>query len=224
MKAAGSKSKRWLDQEVIGKILTRAIEKMFAFINADLSTADENSFLSTVRNYASFICAYEFKYRFLRFDERYALYAGDLLLTASPKDLPARKKAFSEIQAHLRSKIQAIIDIAEGRSQNYEIARMVGVRIITADPVTDRFWSEFSFKETGREFNIEHEKKLCDLIFSDIVEDFRLVPSRFKQCTRCTNYFYQVSSSKRTFCSSRCSGADRQERFSEKKKKRLRRV
>ena len=103
------------------------------------------------------------------------------------------------------------------------LIQMQGSRKISIAPEADTFsvgfWPD-DLKE-GDQLDLEEEKLYGDLIFSDLIQDLDLKPSRFGICSRsrCNNFFYQYTGKKKEYCSVKCGTAERQSAFQKKEKK-----
>ena len=52
----------------------------------------------------------------------------------------------------------------------------------------------------------------------EIIRDLDFSPRRFGQCPRCDGFFYSPTAKERIYCSTRCGGAARQEKFREERR------
>lgn len=199
--------------EKIGK---SSPENFFEFVNEDIEPLSESKFIGLLHTYTRFVCQYESKYPFLQFREKYDEYTDGLLPVTSRETLLDRKEFFLALQSHLRSKLQAIIDAAESDAlqEPGPFINMAGTREVLVDHTDDSFSERFSPDglKSGHGLDLDNEKILADLIFSEIILDGNLKPSRFRRCRRCKSFFYQYTEKEKTYCSIRCGNADRQAR------------
>jgi ribosomal protein S27AE len=70
--------------------------------------------------------------------------------------------------------------------------------------------------KSGNEINAL--KKIMDLWLVEIIRDLDFSPRRFGQCPRCGGFFYSPTAKERVYCSTRCGGAARQEKFREERR------
>ena len=200
-----------------------SLDNLFEFVNEDIEPLPESNFMGLLHTYTKFVCQYESKYPFLQFREKHDEYTHELLPPKSPETLLERKEFFSELQAHLRSKLQAIIDTVESKTTNSTepLMEMKGTRQVFVDPTGDSFSEGFSPDglKSGHGLDLGNEKALADLVFSDIVRDTTVQPSRFGTCPRCKRFFYQTTAKERIYCSAKCASAARQADYLERKKK-----
>jgi len=139
------------------------------------------------------------------------------------RDLPSgnmqeRKDYFKELQSHLRSRLQAIMD-ASRQLWETGVWEMEGSHKIAVNPLANRFVEEFLFKGSETKNSLEGQKRIIDWSFLLLIKDLDLVPRRFLMCEKCSILFYQATAKKRTYCSERCASAVRYARFEEKKRK-----
>jgi len=97
-----------------------------------------------------------------------------------------------------------------------------GKRTVTIDTNSDRFVDEFIPKiiQPADKIDLREEKTIAETVFADMLRDYELKPKRFGFCAKegCGNLLYQFDM-RQKYCSDRCSGADRQEKFQVKLKK-----
>jgi hypothetical protein len=190
------------------------LENFFNFVNADVESLTENDFIVPILSYSRFLTHNKIKHDFLNFREKYDSYTDDLLEVSSPDVLSERKEFFVELQLHIKSRLQTIIDAIDPETPEVTapLVMMQGRRRVSIDPNTEEFIDNFrpeGFKsEDGLDLN--DEKALADLVFFDFVFDYNLKPNRFGKCLKCGNFFYQTTAKKKEYCSKRCSSAARQ--------------
>lgn len=133
------------------------------------------------------------------------------------QDLSLKKKDLVELQDHFKGKLEEIMWAAE-TGQQATIFEVTGTTVFTAHPSKDRFLVEL--KEINKDATpLEKEKIRLDFRLVDLVRVLGLKPRRFKKCQKCKHIFYQPSLKEKVYCSPKCSGANRQLKFQEKKKK-----
>ena len=195
------------------------LEGMFDFLNAPIGPMKELEFLRLLYEYAHFMCPKEAGYesQFLDFSEKHEQITRGLGPRTSPEALQKRKKLFIEIQNHIRSRIQVVMGTVELREMR-SLWKIRGYRELIVYPHTDSFQDLVrADKRPKKRLSLESEKREFDIWFADIVSDLDLKPSRFKKCTRCSNFFYQPTARKRKYCSTKCAAAVRQARYLERK-------
>ncbi len=207
------------------KVAEPSVEYFLEFVNKDIPSLAESDFMALIHTYTRFLCQYEAKYPFIRFREKHELYAGDILERRSPEAWLERKPFFVDLQAHLASKLQAIIKAgASDYSETLEaLIEIRGTRKVSLDTVTDSFVQALYPEgvQRGPKLDLDREKLLADLVFSDMVIELQLKPSRFRKCLRprCGKFFYQPTGVKKKYCDKACSNAERQYRHSKKQEK-----
>ncbi|MGA2956686.1 MAG: hypothetical protein ABSF48_13320 [Thermodesulfobacteriota bacterium] len=127
----------------------------------------------------------------------------------------SREKIFSELQAHLRVKVEDILKSAE-REDKKVLLEIPGVRrILISTP--NRFDEEFRVEIPSGD-PIEESKIKLVIAFFDLIRDLDLKPNRFKTCSRCGKFYYQPTARDKGFCSSYCGSAVRFKRYMDKMK------
>ncbi len=199
------------------KIEKQVLDNFFTFVNADIESLAESDFIGLILPYARFLSYNKLKHDFFNFREKYNSYTDDLLEISSPEVLPARKGFFLELQLHIKSKLQGIIDALDPETPEVTdaLVEMQGIRKVYIDPATDTFIDGFLPEglksDVGLDLN--EEKALVDLIFFDFVFDYKLKPNRFGKCLRCGNFFYQTTAKTKEYCTNKCSSAARQAKY-----------
>jgi hypothetical protein len=148
---------------------------------------------------------------FLDFMETQKRLAGELLCNPAPEIIKERKEFLGQLQAHLRSRLDAIMKAAAlGRRK--KLFESVGVRSLVVDLEPDRFLEEFVERESEGD-SLEIEKAAIDNRLVELIRDLDLKPGHFKKCRRCQKYFYQFTARGKSFCSLRCAGTARQTEY-----------
>lgn len=190
------------------------LETFFDFVNADIKSLTEKDFIGLILSYSRFLTHNKVRHDFLNFREKYDCYMDKLLEMSLPETLAERKEFFVELQSHIRSKLQTIIDAIDSDTLkiNVLLVEMKGMRKVYIDPnreeLIDGFWPQ-GFKLENR-LDLNEEKALADLVFFDFFQDYKLKPKRFGKCLKCKNIFYRMTEKQKKYCSKRCSSAARQ--------------
>jgi len=213
------------------KTRQQSLETFFQFVNFQLpkdeeelrSPTKQSEFMGLIHLYTTFLCQHESKYPFLKFGDKLEDYAGDLLKQPSAQAFLDKRDFFAELQSHLRSKLQTIIEMAESNvsAHGKPFIEMKGTLKLSVDLEADSFVEAFRpdrIKSKGG-LNLATEKALADLVFLDMVRDAGLKPSRFGACERCGNFFYRGRTMRQRYCSVRCGNAVRQLDWREKVEK-----
>lgn len=142
-------------------------------------------------------------------------------LSSSPERFKEVKNFMLNLQAHLRSRFDAIMG-ANTASQKIVTSLFEAkvVRRILIDPMSDLFEEEFVALESHGD-PLDKEKRYIDARLARLIFGLSLKPGGFKRCLRCEKYFVQFSLREREFCSTRCAGAARQARWVEDQKEKL---
>ncbi|WP_155301812.1 hypothetical protein [Desulfosarcina widdelii] len=122
------------------------------------------------------------------------------------------------LQEHLRLRLDVII---ENKQMLWEMPlwQISGSLTFTLDPLDRRFQERFQLRKVKRGNEINALKKVMDLWLVEIIRDLDFSPRRFGQCPRCDGFFYSPTAKERVYCSTRCGGATRQEKFREERRR-----
>lgn len=213
------------------KIDKKTLDDFIEFVNADIQPMDKADFVRLLIKYTDFLVQYEANYPFLNLREKNRRYIERVTHDESRESLEQTKNFTIQLQTHIRSRFQAIIDSVESKSEDKagkkgSLIEMKGSRKVLIDPNNDRFLHGFwpdKLRSDGK-LDIEEEKDLADLIFSDYIQNNELLPSRFGKCAweKCMGFYYQRTAKERKYCSTRCANAANQAKFLAKQKKKKR--
>lgn len=196
------------------KTKKQILETFFDFVNADIKSLTEKDFIGLILSYSRFLTHNKVRHDFLTFREKYDCYMDKLLEMSLPETLAERKEFFVELQSHIRSKLQTIIDSVDSDTPKVKVllVEMKGKRNVYVDPIRDELIDGFFPQEFKSEngLDLNEEKVLADLVFFDFLQDYKLKPKRFGKCLRCKNIFYRTTEKERKYCTKRCSSAARQ--------------
>jgi hypothetical protein len=121
------------------------------------------------------------------------------------------------LQQRLRDRLGSIIEnklmLAE-----MPLWRISGSVSFALDPIKNRFHERFQLRKVKRGNEINALKKIMDIWLIEIIRDLDFSPRRFGQCPRCGGFFYSPTAKERIYCSTRCGGAARQEKFREERR------
>lgn len=197
------------------------LENLFEFVNKEIKPLPESAFIGLLYTYTSFVCQYESKYPLLKFKKKNEEYTDGLLQVTSREKLSERKDFFIELQSHLRSRLQKIINTTKSKTAEEPrlFIEMKGTRKVFVDTNNDSFLDWFwpgGVKSNGS-LDLKKEMALADHIFAEVILDGNLTPSRFRKCEKCGNFFYQPTK-RSNYCSDRCASAARQAKYVKKVK------
>ena len=169
------------------------LDLLFDFVNADM-TPSENQFLQTC------ILDHLLQHPALHPDNRSWRPDGNLF------------NIMDALQRHLRSRLGAIIDnkLMLGEMALWQIGGSVK---FTLHPIENQFYEQFQIRKVKRGSEINALKKILNLWLIEIIRDLDFSPRRFGKCPRCGSFFYSSTLKERIYCSTRCGGAARQEKF-----------
>jgi len=124
---------------------------------------------------------------------------------------------FEALQQRLRSRLDSIVENKHmlAKMPLWEISGSVSFEL---NPIDNRFHERFQLRKVKRDNEINALKKIIDLWLIEIIRDLDFSPRRFGQCPRCDGFFYSPTAKERIYCSSRCGGAARQEKFREERR------
>jgi hypothetical protein len=206
------------------KIDAQALENFIEFVNADIQPMDKADFVRILIKYTEFLGQYDANYPYLSLRDKYKRYSDGIMEAVSYEVLNQRKDFFIQLQSHIRSRLQTIINSVEsGTAGEVNILiEMKGSRRVLIDPNKDKllfgFWPD-TVRSDGQ-LDIEEEKDLADLIFLDYIQTNEFMPSRFGKCgwEKCKGFYYQRTAKERIYCSTRCANASNQAKFLAKQK------
>jgi len=206
------------------KMDKKTLDDFMEFVNADIQPMDKADFVRILIKYINFLGQYDDNYPFLNLMGKNSRYTEGIMEAESRESLTQRKDFLIQLQTHIRSRLQSIINSVEsvtaGKADT--LINMKGSRRILIDPNKDRFLYGFwpDKVRSDDQLDIDAEKDLADLIFSDYIQNNELLPSRFGKCAweKCEGFYYQRTAKKRIYCSTRCANAANQAKFQAKKK------
>jgi hypothetical protein len=122
------------------------------------------------------------------------------------------------VQLHLRERLD---QITEGGAVGAETPLWKSRVVITfsSETVKGRFVERLSLALAKRTRDLNKLKAIVDLRLIELVHGLELKPHRFRRCDRCHAVFYQPTERVKNFCSSRCAGTVRQARYTNRKRK-----
>ncbi|MBW2662906.1 MAG: hypothetical protein JRD93_13165 [Deltaproteobacteria bacterium] len=203
----------------------KTLEDFIEFVNADIQPMDKADFVRILIKYTEFLAQYEVNYPYLYLRDKYKIYIDGIMEAESREILNQRKDFFIQLQTHIRSRFQAIINAVESETadESDTLIEMKGSRRVLIDPNKDKFLYGFwpdKVRHDGQ-LDIKTEKNLADLIFLDYIQNNEFIPSRFGKCTwkKCEGFYYQRTAKKRIYCSTRCANASNQAKLLAKQKR-----
>ena len=121
------------------------------------------------------------------------------------------------LQQRLRSRLGSVIENKHMLAEMslWEISGSVAFKL---NPIKNRFQERFQIRKVKHGNEINGLKKIIDLWLVEIIRDLDFSPRRFGQCPRCGGFFYNPTAKERIYCSTRCGGAARQEKFREERR------
>jgi hypothetical protein len=199
------------------------LQSLLNFLNTQLDYQNEIDLMASAVEFARFAEAAEEKVGASSIRSLHQITAW--LLSRSPSDdFEAKRQLLVRVQEQLRSKVEKIISSTQDAEaiQNRPILEVNGTKEVFLDVVADRFIESFVATKLKDKPALGHENAelLADLAFIRLVQQLDLKPKSFGKCARtsCGNLFYQETRMPKKFCSNRCSGAERQEKFQTKKR------
>ena len=205
------------------------LELFFEFVNykfpEHLDSHDfitkPSEFVGLLHTYTTFLCQFGPRYRSLNMRRKHDQYAGDLLEKGSPEVYWERIQFFAKLQEHLRSKLKLITEgVSDDGDDHPVFSKRPGKRKVHIDFQNDRFVETFWPRgaDSDAELNLAQEKALAEVVFADMAREEALMPSRFKRCERCGNFFYQRTAQEKKYCSLTCSSYVQQKKYRSKPK------
>lgn len=191
------------------------LQNMLDFLNANIGTVGKDQLMDLIATYAGFMGAGKKGPPFSQFMRDLGYYLGGLGPNSTPEVLQERKQFFSQLQLHLRERVEETIK-AVNSDKPLHICNIE--RKIVVDPSLDRFVEEPLFEKMQSQDALGHETRKIDIAFADLLRDLDLRPSRFRICLKCRGVFYQPTLREKNYCSLRCAGAVRQARYEKRKR------
>ena len=164
------------------------MEALLTFVNGKIEAMSETDLMSLIHTYTEFMIRDESSTPFQDFMSKHYAYTGDLNQPNPPAEILQEKKHLLEnLQSHLRSRIQSIMDMDSSFSDGPMLLwEMKGTRKISLLPRDNRFVEEFSYESENLGGFLEKEKYVLDIILADLIRDLDLRPDRFKKCSSAT--------------------------------------
>ncbi len=185
------------------------LNTLFKLLNTDIGSMEGDSLRDLIHELAIFQTVEGVYPNLLEFTKHYERLAGKVGFESSQEAVLDRKKFLAELQAHVRSRVEQIISIADGQKRGVLLEILGTVDVVIEN---DRFWEEVK-RDVVVTDPLEEEKVRFDTRLVDLLQHLDLRPSRFRKCVRCGNYFYQESERERLYCSIKCSAAVRQGKY-----------
>lgn len=174
------------------------LNEFFDFLNQDIGSITFETITTAGLKYLRYLF-HEEGTELSAYKPKYELFS-DIALEGSGAELEKVKKHLQAIQKHLLKTIDDLVEKHQPLTQK-------GVRTVVVED--DCFIQRF---ESGAvpldRFDIKAEKAKAETVFLNMVLNENLIPSRFKHCKRCQNYFYQETPRERNYCSNNCSSSD----------------
>jgi len=129
-----------------------------------------------------------------------------------PKGNLSAAEVLIVLQKHLLARLNSII---RNKEMLWEMPlwRVRGTIRFTSAAHLSRFQERFQLQKEKPGKEIKAFKKILDLWLIEIIRGIDFSPQRFGQCPQCGNFFYSPTIKKRIYCSKRCGGAARQEKY-----------
>ena len=195
-----------------------SLQKPETFIYDEVGTP----FISLLYEYSKFLAGFEPQYPFIKSQEKYNVFMDGLIDRSSEVHLPRRIQFFREIQKHVLSQVEKIMDAgtADINKERAPLFSMPGNHVVYYNAASGTFKGRFrpviKKDNPSAQLDLGEEKQILDLILSDLMTDYGLRADRFLRCERCSNIFYQYTANEKIYCTTRCSNAVRQSKFVDK--------
>ena len=175
------------------------LDAVMAFAKCDLVTQASNHQGAKVKTFATFLLA-----------SGHAAQMGwiDRILNAGTL----------RVQKHLQERLDLITD---GGAVGNESPLWKSHVVITfsSETMRGRFVEKWSLDPMHHTNDLTGLLAIVDMRLLELVHDLELKPQRFRRCDRCHAVFYQPTERVKNFCSSRCAGTVRQARYTNRKRK-----
>jgi len=177
----------------------KQLDLLFEFASTDLNAAKSDHLKSQIYGFLESMMA----------GRRPAIHS--LKLSAEQNEL------IQKLQKHLRARLKKIIHGAKLLVE-MPLWTISGSLEFTVEAKINRFHERFQFRRIKAGNELKALKRTVDLALIEIIRDLDFKPTRFHQCPRCENFFYQPTEKKSTYCSIRCGNAVRLQEFRKKRR------
>jgi len=175
------------------------LDAVMAFAKCDLATQASDDQGAKIKTFAKFLLANDHAAQMGWIDR--ILNAGTL-----------------RVQKHLQERLDLITD---GGAVGNESPLWKSHVVITfsSETMRGRFVEKWSLDPMHHTNDLTGLLAIVDMRLLELVHDLELKPQRFRRCDRCHAVFYQPTERVKNFCSSRCAGTVRQARYTNRKRK-----
>ena len=174
---------------------------------------NELQFKVLLMNYTNFVTHKSQKHGLPGQTDKFRFYEKGLECRGSFEELAKKKDFFVEVQKHLQNRVGTLVKSLQKTDEVIIFSSLPGNYKIVLDPksnsVKGNFVAAERLQETKR-LDLDIEKDLADIAFSELLLDHDIFPDRFKRCPGCGTYFYQPTAREKTYCSNSCGHALRQ--------------
>jgi len=192
------------------------LEELIKLANSDPRPMKVEELLELSFNYAKLL--YDKALDIVLFDisELYLLCADGLTHESPPSLVDEKRQFFIQIQSHIRVRLENIFTTLKSGKVD-TLIEVDGPVKIDAQYYENNIFYNFILVEPRpfrtKELNLEHEKKKVDEKFINIINDLDVWLDHIKKCLQCGNFFFQRTAREKKYCSPRCAGKVRQERY-----------
>ena len=118
--------------------------------------------------------------------------------------LERSEENLEEIKTHLLSIQKHLLKTIEDLTQKKQVEPQKGKRTVSVE--NDKFVQRFETDIVPQDrLDVKTEKAKAESVFIDLILNEHMIPSHFKRCQKCGNYFYQETPRNKNFCSNSCS-------------------
>jgi hypothetical protein len=196
------------------------LDALLNFANSNPQGMIDEALMGLIYSYVSLRFEEKVGSKFLGFGDLFSRFTEGLIPVESRQVVEEKRRFFQELRDHLSARLETIIEASHsGQKQPvFAVEGSMGTEV-TADG--ERFIQLFRVlgdHPLGK-LDVELEKKKLDAVLSAAVEDLALKPNRFRKCLTCGRFFYQHTLREKRYCSPKCGGSFRKQKFMEGKRK-----
>lgn len=190
----------------------------FDLSNKNFKNMPEGELASFIFSYKDLLKAFEQEFSYEDLADRPNKMLSEI--SSGEKGAEKIKALFDELQKHLEKTLNSIVEGKQEGDDKGLVVSVLGRTEVKLDLTDDCFVSYFTPSEAPGTFDLSSEKALINILFMALLKRYSLKPSRFAHCHRstCDNFFYKYSE-KSLYCSSKCSNAETQATYRNKKRK-----
>jgi hypothetical protein len=191
------------------------LQSLLQFINSNPMAMLPHELAGLAYLYSSFMAENKIGSNFLDISEFHLKCTEGLTPKPAPKMLKKKQQLFSEIIEHARNLLD---DIIHGVLNEEEFSVLnhvtVGIKLKIIHGKIQS-WYFLSSKGPKQGLSVRHEKDKIDVLLLNIINALGSDLMRIKKCNKegCNIFFWQPTKRPKNYCSQKCAGAVRQQKY-----------